>query len=420
MAIWKKISTWVPFGGGATPQKGDAPKPPAGEAVKQPLTPQMIENLKREVARYDDILKVKPEDLEIQLKLGETWMKLERYGEALKPFRAILTARPDHASALFHIAECYINTGRDEQALEVLETARKLNPESQALVRMLAQAHTNLCITYGKLRRYEDSTQHFKEALALIPDFGPAHLAMGLNLLQQGRYDDAIKMFLKTIELDPNLLVEAHHHLARAYAKKGQIKKAFKHFNEAIQANPKAAVVHQDLGEFQFKLGKFDEAVTAFENALAMSPRLTADAWFKLGIARVKLNRTRAAEEPLRKALELTPENEQVQNGLTEVLFRIHQLDRKEGHGQASFQLLREAVRINPTHAKAQLALGVLYDQKSDGQKAIRHVLFAKNFFLEQKDKEGLAKAIKLLNALYPKYKLTPEDFEKLIMPSRS
>lgn len=420
MAIWKKISEWVPFGGESMPDENGPQKPKTGEAAKQELTPQMIENLKREVERYEDILKVKPDDLDIQFKLGETWMKMERYGDAMKPFKAILSAQPDHASALFHIAECHIHTGRDEEAVEALEAARKLNPESQAIVGMLARAHTNLCITYGKLKRYEDSVNHFKLAIELIPDHGPAHLAMGLNLFQQGRYDDAIKMYLKTIELDRNLLVEAHHHLARAYAKKGHIKKALKHFNAAIQVDPKAAVVHQDLGEFQFKLGKFDEAVASFESALSMSPRLTADAWFKLGIARVKLNRTRAAEEPLRKALELTPDNEQVQNGLVEVIYRIHQLDRKEGRPEAGFQMLREAVRLNPTHAKAQFALGVLYDMKNDGKKSIRHLLFAKNFFLEQKNKEGLAQTVKLLHTLYPKYKLTPEDFDKLIMPTRS
>ncbi len=417
--MWKIITEWKPFRR-ESPVPKDEQQPEPGAPVKQELTPEAIENLKRQVEKFEDILKVKPEDLEIQLKLAKTWMTLERYGDAMKPLKAILNLDPQHPSALFNIAECYIHIGRDEEAVESLTEARKLNPESQAIVRLLAQAHTNLCITYGKMKRFEDSVAEFRKAIELNPRFGPAHLAMGLTRFQQGRYDEAIKMFLKTIEVDRNLLVDAHHHLARTYAKKGHIKKALKHFDEAIKVDPRAALVHQDLGEFHFKLGNFDQAVTSLENALSMSPRLTVDAWFKLGIARVKLHRIRAAEEPLRKALELSPDNEQVQNGLVEVLYRIHQQDRKEGHGHDSFQLVREAVRINPTHAKAQFAMGLLYDQKNDGKKAIRHLLFAKNFFLEQKNKEGLAQTVKLLHTLYLKYKLTPEDFEKLIMPTRS
>ncbi len=242
---------------------------------------------------------------------------------------------------------------------------------------------------------------------------------MGLNYYQQGRYDNAIKIFEKTIELDPNLKVDAYHHLARSYAKKGDTKKAFKFFDQAIQVNPKAAVVHQDLGEFHFKLGKFEDAVVSLENALSMSPKMSTDAWFKLGVARVRLNRVRAAEEPLRKALEISPDNQQVQDALTEVLYRVHQLHIKESNPLDNLNALREAVRINPTHAKAQFALGQLYDLKKDGKRAIQHFLFAKNFFLEQKNREGLAQTVKALQGLYDKYKLKPEDFEKLIMPSR-
>ena len=421
MTIWNKMTSWVSSGEKSSSEDSSKKtgNAPAGVVVREPVSPEEAEKLRRQVEVLQDVLKVKPEDMATQYKLAEAWMKLERYGDALKPLKAVLAAEPEHSSALFHMAECYMHIGRDEQALEILEEAREKNPESRTLVAQMAQAHTNMCVTAGKLKRYEESVMHFKEAVKLLPGFGPAHLAMGINYYQQGRYDHAIKIFEKTMELDPNLKVDAYHHLARSYAKKGEIKKAFKYYDQAIQVNPKAAVVHQDLGEFQFKLGKFEDAVVSLENALSMSPKMSTDAWFKLGIARVRLNRVRAAEEPLRKALEISPDNQQVQDALTEVLYRVHQLHIKVSNPLDNLNALREAVRINPTHAKAQFALGQLYDLKNDGKRAIQHFLFAKNFFLEQKNREGLAQTVKALPGLYDKYKLKPEDFEKLIMPSR-
>lgn len=421
MTLWKKMTNWV-----SSTEKPDPEESANGEngkktgvVSKQTLTPEEAEKLRRQVGSMQDVLKVNPEDMATQYKMAEVLMKLERYSDALKSLKAVLAAEPEHSSALFHIAECYMHMGRDEQALDILEEARKRNPESQALVARMAQAQTNLCITAGKLKRYEESVLHFKEAVKLVPDFGPAHLAMGITLYQQGQYDKAIKLFETTMEMDPNLKVDAYHHLARSYAKKGEIKKALKFFDQAIQVDPKAAVVHKDLGEFHFKQGKFEDAVTSLEKALSMSPKLTPDAWFKLGVARVRLNRIRAAEEPLRKALEISPDNHQVQDALTEVLYRIHQLHRKEGDPLDNLNQLREAVRLNPTHAKAQFALGLLYDLKKDGKRAIQHLLFAKNFFLEQKNREGLTQTVKVLPGMYEKYQLTAEDFEKLIMPSR-
>jgi len=312
------------------------------------------------------------------------------------------------------------NTGRDEAAIELLTHARERNPDSQAVLRLLALANTNLCVTFGKLKRWEESVHHFKEAIDLIPNFGPAHIAMGKTLVQQGQYDKAIKKFKETIKLDPMMLVEAHHNLAQAYAKKGQERKAIRHFKEALKINPKEALVHQHLGEFHFKVNRFEEAAASLENALAMSPKLAPDAWFKLGVARIRLNLIREAEEPLRRAYELTPDNLQVQDALAEVLFRIHRFLKKEGKPTESLDRVREAVRLNPLHAKAQFSLAALYDLTGDGRKAIRHMLFAKHCFLEQKNREGLAQSMKLLEAWYPKHNLKPEDFDNLLMPERS
>ncbi len=422
MTLWKKMIgsiTSLPKAKKPSASEGKASPGQQGPPSREKLTATKIESLQNQIRSFQELLAAKENDPTTLYKLAETWMTLGRFGEAIKPLKALLRNEPDHPSALFHLAECQLEMGRDDDAVDTLEHARQINPESAAILWQLARAHTNLCVTLGKLNRLEESVVHFRKAIELVPSFGPAHLAMGLTFFQQGQYHKAIDKFNETIEMDPDLTVDAYHHLARAYAKQGKNRRALQYFKDAIQVNPKAAVVHQDMGDFLFRQGKYEEAVTAFQNALKMSPKLTSDAWYKLGIAQIKLNRIREAEEPLREAFELTPDNIQVQDALTEVLYRVHQFWRKEGEPLKSLDLLREAVRINPTHAKAQLALAVLYDMNEEGKKAIRHLLFAKNFFLDQKNKEGLAQSVKLLQEYYPKYKMKPEDFEKLVYPSR-
>ncbi|MFQ5482334.1 MAG: tetratricopeptide repeat protein, partial [Nitrospinaceae bacterium] len=380
--IRNKITGWF-----ARPDQESSPEPPPPGAAPetQEVSPGEVERLRRQAGQLQEILKVKPEDAPLHLKLAQTWMAMHRYAEAVAPLQEIIRLDPQHPSATYNLAQCYIERGRDDDAIDLLQAARRNHPESQAVTLLLAQAHTNLCVTLGKLKRWEESMVHFGKATALLPRFGPAHLALGRTYIQQGRYDEAIKKFRETIEMDPHLQVEALHNLAQAHSKKGANRKALKYFQEAIQADPRAALIHQDFGAFHYKQGKLEAAVESFHNALKMSPKLTADTWFKLGLALARLNRTQEAEEPLRQAYELTPDNRQVQDALTAILVRISQIHRQAKKPLEGLALLKEAVSIDPTHAKAQFALAGLYDMTQEGKRAIRHMLFAKNFFLEQK-----------------------------------
>jgi tetratricopeptide (TPR) repeat protein len=98
------------------------------------------------------------------------------------------------------------------------------------------------------------------------------HLTIGKNRIGEGRYREAVESLEKTLSMDP--------------------------------ANAEAALY---LGHAWFRMGEYDQAVSAYERALAIEP--TADVWINLGTAKYKLKDYRRAIEAYDKALTLEPRN---------------------------------------------------------------------------------------------------------------
>ena len=73
-----------------------------------------------------------------------------------------------------------------------------------------------------------------------------------------------------------------------------------------IQANPESAVAYNNLGVVYRRLGRFDEAVTAYRKALALDPSL-GTVHRNLGVALMRTGAWREAREAFTEALQIEP-----------------------------------------------------------------------------------------------------------------
>lgn len=375
--------------------------------------------LKALVERLKEALQKTPEDIKILYDLGEVYMEMHRYGEAIPTLREVLNKEPEHKSVRLLLGRAQMEMGRDDDAVENLKEAMRLDPESELVKKALCQAHSNLSTSYGRMKNQRESENHFKEAVKIIPNYGPAHLSMGICYTELGRYDEAMGKIQDALNFDKNLAVQAHYNFGEVYSKLNNTKKAIKHYKEAISVDPAAAMPNLRLGMLYFKLKKFNDCIVPLRRAIKHSPKHGAEGYFKLGAALMKLKRYVPAEKPLRKAVELSPDNETANDALAENLFQISMDVRYSGQPGEEIDVLREVVYFNPEHIKAHQRLSDAYDERMAGAKAITHCIITQRFLSEQKMLKELAESRVRLEELYKKYKTGPNEFKKVITPRK-
>jgi tetratricopeptide (TPR) repeat protein len=133
----------------------------------------------------------------------------------------------------------------------------------------------------------------------------------------------------------------------------------------------------------------------------------------------MKLKRYPSADKPLRKAVELSPDNETANATLAENLFQISKSVRVNGKTGEEIDVLRKVVYFNPEDIPAYERLSDAYDERLSGVKAITHCIIAQKFLSKKLLKElSLSRAH--LDELYGKYKTGPNEFKKVIPPANS
>lgn len=399
----------------------------AGEKApaEQDIPVRSPEELKAEADRLKLLLQSRPEDVEALYKLGEVYVEMARFGEAIAPLKEAVRLDPEPRAACFLLGRACLEVGRDEEAIAALDEAGRMGAESEALKKLLAQAHTNLSISLGRMGNHREAFKEIKKAIQIIPNFGPAHLSMGVCYEEMGRYQEAMSKFDTALMMDARLIVDANYHYGLVYTKLKDYKKAIKHYQRAIAESPTAAKPNLRLGLLYTKLKRYGEAIPFLEMALKRSPKLSPEAHYQLGLAYTTLNRYSDAVEPLRRAQKENPDNEKILSMLAESLYQtsltLNKPKEPEPENLEVYEqevaLLREAVFCNPRHSLAQYSLGRAYHCLALGYKALVHTVMAKQLFAQEHNDEWLGRTMKDLQFFYKKYGYKPEEFAKIKVP---
>jgi len=204
-----------------------------------------------------------------------------------------------------------------------------------------AAARAQLYYTLGGLyffgREYEPALRHIQVALALSEQAGDATLqALALN------------------------------GLGNVYRALGRYAEAIAAYERPIALDPKLAYPHNGLGNVYSDLGRYEEAIAAYEWAIVLDPK---DAVPHLGLGNVYYQQGRHEEAiaAYQQAIELDPESAASHNNLGDRYLQLGQLEKAE----AEFQ---ERVRLSPDDAlDAEVCLGVIAYHRGDKVTATNH-----------------------------------------------
>ncbi len=156
---------------------------------------------------------------------------------------------------------------------------------------------------------------------------------------------------------------EAQDNLGVALVRLGRIQEAIPHYEQALRLNPDYAEVHDNLGLALMSLGRVPEAIGQFEQALTIKPGF-AVAHGNLGMALVRLGRIQEAIPHYEQALRLNPDYAEAHNNLGLALMSLGRATEAIGHFQ-------QALAIQPDSTEAHNNLGNILLQQGRYNDAI-------------------------------------------------
>ena len=191
--------------------------------------------------------------------------------------------------------------------------------------------------------RTAEAEHLFREILRADPAHGYANSMMGALRLQQDRASEALP-FLATAARhlsDPGTLINYGLALDRL----GRSEEALLAFDRALALNPALFAAHYNRGNALLALGRLAEAVAAFDHAVALNPDI-AGAHFNRAEALRRQDRFSEALAGLERAAALAPGDAAIANSQGIVLRRLDRLEE-------ALAAYGRALASNPNHVEA-------------------------------------------------------------------
>ena len=248
------------------------------------------------------------DDADAHITLGDLRNASGQHADALQSFDRALTLRPNDASALTGRADALRGLGRAADAEAAYQKAIRVHPESVGA----HMRYGEFCYLRG---RHADAATQFRLATEISPELSIAWSNLGATLQALNRNAEALGALQRSIALKPS------------------------------------APGFENLGNLQFSLSQYDEAVKSYERATQIAP---ADfvAWSNLGDARKwsKTSRDRAGDAyaravtVARSTLSVNPNDAYTRAAMAACLAQNGELDEAQKE-------IRRALEIDPTNA---------------------------------------------------------------------
>lgn len=166
--------------------------------------------------------------------------------------------------ALFERARLLQESGQPGAAAAILERLAVRDPGNPQIALRLAQGLEQEGDARGAEARY-------RELLARHASFFPGYRALGILLERQGRSIEARALWLELLERQPGQ-VGLEVWIARSEINAGMAREAAERMQRVVGERPDGAEAWGQLGRARAALGQEDEAMAAFEQALALEP----------------------------------------------------------------------------------------------------------------------------------------------------
>jgi tetratricopeptide (TPR) repeat protein len=231
------------------------------------------------------------------------FLKANKKDQAIIFLKSVLVKNPGDANALVLLGSTQLASGAADQAVKSFLAAVNAQPKDPVGYRALAEF-------YLGQKNYDEAIKVVRMGLQQQPDSIALHMILAGALERKGDYESAISEYEFMADKQPGNLIVANNLaslLLDRRTDKASLKKA-----QSLAAVLRKSQIPQfkdTLGWLSYLQGDYRTAVSLSEEAAAALPD-QAVVRYHLGMGYISTNQLDKASEQLKKALELSPNNE--------------------------------------------------------------------------------------------------------------
>ncbi|MBC3807219.1 tetratricopeptide repeat protein [Undibacterium seohonense] len=258
-----------------------------------------------------------------------------KLAEALTGYLRLLEQEPQHVDALVSLATLYLQLGKPAESAHYFETALAIQPR-----KLLARHNYALCLKQQK--KYDQALAQFDLAIAVDPQYELAYKNKFALLEQLGRQAERLAGLQEARQLLPHSL-DLTLLLVASLREAKHDTQALQHIEHLLSLKPKLVMAHNTRGNILLDLGRADDAVQAYLQAIQLQADY-AKAHGNLAIAYLSLAKYEQALASFDRALQLDPELPGMRNNRANALQNLHRFDEAV---QAYDEILKRDPRDN-------------------------------------------------------------------------
>lgn len=235
---------------------------------------------------------LKNRQIDEALVKARTHFESKEFSAALNILSNIIEEEPNHSQSLFLMANIFHIKGEISKAIKAFKRVLEVDPGH-------TDAAISLSVLLNDIGQYEEARKIFTTASDRVKlnneddslndnhinkKFSLKHYEMAELYLTYNRYDEAMYEYNKAIKLDP-LNLEARIKVAKVYAKKGFVNKAFDELIRLKNEQPNFLPGRIALGVLYYGKGDVLSAQKEWEKVSSLDP-MNSEAQMYMNLSR--------------------------------------------------------------------------------------------------------------------------------------
>jgi tetratricopeptide (TPR) repeat protein len=327
---------------------------------------------------YNQALEINPEFAEVYANIGSIYARQKNWQEALNYYQKAVNLNPKLAPVYRNIAKIFKENGQNEQSIQATYQASLIEPEKTT-----PEEYYQIANYLLKQNQTDKAISCLRRAIEYNPDFLEAYQQLAEIAQKQGNLDQAGNYYRKIVELQAKLTTkkveksektlqsetdlatlkqtnsaEGLANLGSMYAQKRQWEEAISAYQKALAINPKLTTVYQNLALVYEQMEQPETAAKYWHQVYKLEPQIVKpENFYNLGSIFLKQKKLTEAFNCYRNAIQIKSDFSPAYHKLGLILIQQNKLTEAK-------ECFQQAIRQNPKDAQSYTYLGEIFSKE--------------------------------------------------------